>query len=145
MNRATPSPTIQLNRGKMNIGLIDVDGTRFPNLALGKIAAYHRSLGDTVEWVEPIYWDYDRVYQSKVFTFTSDIKRIFSCEVVKGGTGYDIHSGLPDEIDRLQPDYSIYPDIDSKYIRDAANPREKVQMPFWMPIPSLPDTNTEKI
>lgn len=98
----------------MNIGLIDVDKTRFPNLALGKIAAYHRSLGDSVEWVEPMYWDYDRVYQSKVFTFTPDTKCVFSCEVVKGGTGYDIHSVLPDEIDRLQPDYSIYSDIDSK-------------------------------
>lgn len=98
----------------MNIGLIDVDGTRFPNLALGKIAAYHRSLGDSVEWVEPMYWDYDRVYKSKVFTFTPDTKRVFSCEVVKGGTGYDIHSVLPDVIDHLQPDYSIYPGIDNK-------------------------------
>lgn len=97
-----------------NIGLIDVDGGKFPNLALGKIAAYHRSLGDHVEWVEPMYWDYDRVYQSKVFVFTPDIKRTFSCEVIKGGTGYDIHSVLPDCIDRLQPDYSIYPQIDSK-------------------------------
>lgn len=98
----------RLKRLKMNIGLIDVDNTRFPNLALGKIAAYHRSLGDTVEWVEPMYWDYDRVYQSKVFTFTPDTKRVFSCEVVKGGTGYDIHSVLPDEIDHLQPDCSIF-------------------------------------
>lgn len=96
------------------IGLIDVDGTRHPNLALMKISAYHKSIGDTVEWAEPMYWDYDRVYQSKVFTFTPDTKRVFSCEVIKGGTGYDIHSILPNEIDRLQPDYSIYPDIDSK-------------------------------
>lgn len=98
----------------MNIGLIDVDGGRFPNLALMKIAAYHHSLGDRVEWVEPMYWDYDRVYQSKVFVFTPDVDRTFSCEVIKGGTGYDIHSVLPDEIDRLQPDYSIYPQVDSK-------------------------------
>lgn len=98
----------------MSIGLIDVDKTRFPNIALGKIAAYHKLQGDTVEWVEPMYWDYDRVYQSKIFTFTPDIDRTFPCEVVKGGTGYDIHSVLPAEIDRLQPDYSIYPDIDSK-------------------------------
>lgn len=34
--------------------------------------------------------------------------------------------------------------FNGKYISDAANPREKVQMPFWMYIPSLPDTNTEK-
>lgn len=96
------------------IGLIDVDKTRFPNLALGKIAAWHKLQGDIVEWVEPMYWDYDRVYQSKVFTFSPDIDRAFSCEVIKGGTGYDIHSELPPEIDRLQPDYSIYPNADGK-------------------------------
>lgn len=98
----------------MNIGLIDVDNTRFPNLALGKIAAYHRSLGDVVEWADPMFGRYDRVYASKVFVFTPDFTEYYDCEVVKGGTGYDIHSVLPDEIDRLQPDYSIYPDIDSK-------------------------------
>lgn len=96
------------------IGLIDVDKTRFPNIALGKIAAYHKAQGDTVEWVEPMYWDYDRVYQSKVFSFTPDTDRVFSCEVIKGGTGYDIHSKLPPEIDCMQPDYSIYPNVDNK-------------------------------
>ena len=34
--------------------------------------------------------------------------------VVKGGTGYDVTTSLPVEVDQLQPDYSIYPDIDSK-------------------------------
>ena len=51
----------------MNIGLIDVDGHNFPNLALMRLAAYHKAHGDSVEW-----WDgfkhYDRVYMSKVFT-----------------------------------------------------------------------------
>ncbi len=98
----------------MNIGLIDVDKTRFPNIALGKIAAYHKLQGDTVEWADPMFGQYDRVYASKVFTFTPDFADLYDCEVVKGGTGYDIHSELPAEIDRLQPDYSIYPDIDSK-------------------------------
>lgn len=98
----------------MRIGLIDVDGRRFPNLALMKISAWHKSQGDIVEWVEPLLWDFDRVYQSKIFTFSPDIDRSFPCEVIKGGTGYDIHSKLPEEIDRLQPDYSIYPNIDRK-------------------------------
>lgn len=96
------------------IGLIDVDGGKFPNLALMKLSAYHKSQGDEVEWVEPMYWDYDRVYQSKVFTFSPDIDRTFPCEVIKGGTGYDLHAVLPSEIDRLQPDYSIYPQVDKK-------------------------------
>lgn len=96
------------------IGLIDVDRTRFPNIAIGKIAAWHKLQGDVVEWVEPLYWDYDRVYQSKIFTFSPDVGRVFPCETVKGGTGYDIHSVLPPEIDRLQPDYSIYDNVDGK-------------------------------
>lgn len=98
----------------MNIGLIDVDGHNFPNLALGKIAAYHRSIGDSVEWANPLFGNYDRVYKSKVFTFTPDCMDIYNCEVVKGGTDYDYTTKLPDYIDRLQLDYSIYPNIDSK-------------------------------
>ena len=98
----------------LKIGLIDVDGGRFPNYALMKISAYHKSQGDMVEMVDPLYWDYDRVYQSKIFNFTKDTDRVFGCEVIKGGTGYDLHSKLPDYIDRLQPDYSIYPDIDNR-------------------------------
>lgn len=98
----------------LRIGLIDVDGGKFPNLALMKLSACHKSQGDEVEWVEPMYWDYDRVYQSKIFTFSPDIDRTFPCEVIKGGTGYDLHAVLPSEIDRLQPDYSIYPQVDKK-------------------------------
>lgn len=37
--------------------------------------------------------------------------QIFNCEVVKGGTGYDLHKELPKEIDMMQPDYSIYPKL----------------------------------
>lgn len=95
------------------IGLMAVDSVRF-NLALAKLSAWHKRQGDIVEWVESMYWDYDRVYQSKIFTFTPDTDRMFECEVVKGGTGYNLHTELPVEIDRLQPDYSIYPSIDSK-------------------------------
>jgi hypothetical protein len=57
---------------------------------------------------------YDRVYKSKVFNFTPDDYTPYDCEVVKGGTGYDIHSKLPEEIDCLQPDYSIYPQVDKR-------------------------------
>ncbi len=98
----------------MRIGLVDVDGHNFPNLAIGKIAAFHKSIGDTVEWANPLFGNYDRVYMSKVFTFTPDCMDIYDCEVVKGGTGYSLTTVLPDYIDRLQPDYSIYPYIDSK-------------------------------
>ena len=55
----------------LKIGLIDVDGHNYPNLALMKISAWHKAHGDTVEW----WWGfghYDRVYMSKVFDDTSE-------------------------------------------------------------------------
>lgn len=99
----------------MKIGLIDVDGHNFPNLALMKIAAYHKSLGDDVEWYDPMFSGHmDKVYMSKIFTFTDDyIYNIDSEEIVKGGTGYFYPTGgteLPEEIEHIYPDYSIYYD-----------------------------------
>lgn len=91
-----------------------MDGHGFPNLALMKISAYHKAKGDEVEWAIPFFTQYDRVYKSKVFTFTPDDYTPYECEVIKGGTGYDIFSKLPHEIDMMQPDYSIYPSIDKK-------------------------------
>lgn len=87
----------------------------YPNIALMKISRYHKELGDMVEWYNP-FGEYDIVYMSKVFTFTPDYEYIInnSKKIIKGGTGYDVKRRLPDEIDRLQPDYSIYPFIDSQ-------------------------------
>lgn len=83
----------------MKIGLVDVDGHNFPNHALMKISAYHKVKGDIVEWADPLFADYDRVYKSKIFTFSPDDKYDYGCEVIKGGTGYDIKSRLPEEIE----------------------------------------------
>jgi hypothetical protein len=93
----------------MKIGLIAVDGHNFPNLALMKIATFHKRQGDTVEWVN--YFErYDKVYISKIFTFTPDIYTYIQAnEIERGGTGYDINKKLPAEIDSQQPDYTIYP------------------------------------
>lgn len=38
----------------MKIGLIDVDRTDYPNLALMKVSAFHKSEGDEVVWVDPL-------------------------------------------------------------------------------------------
>ena len=97
----------------MNIGLIDVDGHNFPNLALMKIARYHKKQGDMVVWYNP-FDSFDKVYMSKVFTHTPDYGYYINnaAEVEKGGTGYSLDKVLPVEIDRLQPDYSLYPNID---------------------------------
>lgn len=104
----------------MKIGLLDIDSHAkvkkwgaavYPNLALCKIAAYHKQRGDDVEWASQLE-HYDILYRSKVFTFTPDDSNIYSADkVVCGGTGYDIRSHLPQEMDDCQPDLSIYPTI----------------------------------
>lgn len=110
----------------MRIGLIDVDGHNFPNLPLMKISAWHKRQGDFVEWYNPLFSGHmDKVYMSKVFSFTPDYEYCIDAdEVVKGGSGYCIelvngkevyHSendkALPDEIEHIYPDYSLYPEL----------------------------------
>lgn len=112
----------------MKIGLIDVDGHNFPNLALMRISKYYKSRGDSVEWWYSDLVHYDIVYKSKIFsdTYSKDVPDPLNADVViKGGTGYAIktvdgkeifdsskHWNLPDEIESCQPDYSIYPQFD---------------------------------
>lgn len=119
----------------MKIGLIDVDnvgktGKRFPNLALMKLSAWHKQQGDTVEWYQPMFSGHmDRVYMSKVFSWTKDYEYYIDAdEVVKGGSGYCISlqggrevydketdKPLPFEIEHIMPDYSIYGITDTAY------------------------------
>ena len=97
----------------MRVGLIDVDGHNFPNLALMKISAYHKTKGDDVEWCVPIM-PYDIVYQSKVFdeTYSEDINYVpIADKIIKGGTGYGMENVLPKEIEHMYPDYSLYPKL----------------------------------
>lgn len=92
----------------MNIGLLDIDGHNFPNLALMKLSAYHKSVGNTVTWYNTTD-KFDILYKAKVFTFTDDYPDpITNADlIVEGGTGYDIHRPLIH--DNIQPDYSLYP------------------------------------
>ena len=110
----------------MRVGLIDVDGHNFPNLALMRISAYHKARGDTVEWWWSDFIHYDLVYMSKIFSdaYSPDVDEPMNADkVIKGGTGYCISLGedgkerfdtsrntvLPAEIERCFPDYSLYP------------------------------------
>lgn len=77
----------------MNVGLIDVDGHNFPNLALMRISAYHKAIGDQVEWWLGDLFHYDIVYKSKVFSdaYSKDTPDPLNCgKLIKGGTGYNI-------------------------------------------------------
>ena len=103
----------------MIVGIHDAEkdyfkhGKIFPNLAIMKISAWHKTQGDSVEWWVPVL-HYDRVYSSKVFDFTPDNPYIPD-NTIRGGTGYrdiPMDQELPPEIDDMQPDYSIYSDCD---------------------------------
>lgn len=112
----------------MRIGLIDVDGHNFPNLALMRISAYHKARDDQVEWWWSDFIHYDIVYMSKIFSdaYTKDVPEPLNADkVIKGGTGYCIslvdgvevfdkakNEELPPEIEKMFPDYSLYPQFD---------------------------------
>jgi len=99
----------------MKIGLIDIDGHNFPNLALMKISSFHKSFGHEVNWIN-FYEQYDKVYISKIFTFSPDNGFVInSKEIIKGGTGYDPKIELPSYIDKLTCDYTLYPKFESAY------------------------------
>lgn len=100
----------------MKIGLIDVDGHNYPNLALMKLSSWHKAQGDTVEWVN-YFEEYDEVYKSKVFTFTKEDKTCINAgRIIKAGTGYrDYTTVLPEEIEHTCPDYSLYPQYKEAY------------------------------
>ena len=104
----------------MRIGLVDVDGHNFPNIALMKLSAWHKRRGDTVEFADPAARRYDKVYMSKVFTFSRDCTDRYDCEVVRAGTGYrDYATILPEEIEHICPDYSLYWGQGSLWVSDA--------------------------
>lgn len=101
----------------MKIGLIDVDGHNFPNLALMKISAWHKAEHHHVEWCDGLS-HYDVVFKSKVFTFSNDWNYHLDADIViEGGTGYGFENDhpLPYHIEHFYPDYSLYNITDTAY------------------------------
>lgn len=76
----------------MKVGLLQVDG-KLPNLALMKLASWHRKKGDDVRFIDLSSIKADRWYGSKIFM---------------GGSGYDVKQSLPKEIDCQVPDYDLF-------------------------------------
>jgi len=116
----------------MKIRLIDVDSHNFPNIPLMKISAWHKQKGDEVVWYDGLTGHCDKVYVSKIFSFTPNyIYPIDADEVEYGGSGYciklengkevyhkELDHNLPQEIEHIYPDYSLYPQFkDTAYGR----------------------------
>lgn len=108
----------------MRIGLIDVDRTRFPNLVLMKISAWHKRQGDTTCLLGPddvllgsnLFGDYDKIYAACVFTANAGIaRRLEAIGAEVGGTGTDRAHILPPEIEHMYPDYALYGDTKTAY------------------------------
>lgn len=108
----------------MKILLAQLDG-KIPNVALMRIAAHHRALGDQVELrrflnlsaLSPqLFWEQrpDRVYASLIFDGTRPIaERLLEIypEALVGGTGWDVAGTLEAVgITTIAQDYSIYPE-----------------------------------
>ena len=111
----------------MKILLIDADSV-IPNIALMKLSYFHKKRGDIVEFMKlniPFYpnkpkkhhfidtFKYDKVYCSVIFE--NSIKYIHGKEIIFGGTGYDLTTTLPDEIEYGECDYSLYPNNNISY------------------------------
>ena len=117
--------TTMTRRGEtMRIGLVDVDGTTFPNLVLMKISAWHKRQGDTTCLLRPddvllgsnLFGDYDKIYAACVFTANAGIaRRLEAIGAEVGGTGTDRAHILPPEIEHLYPDYAIYGNTRTAY------------------------------
>lgn len=102
----------------MKVGLWS-DSHNFPSVPLMKISAYHKRIGDKVEFIKHyellsgnrISDYYDKVYFSKVFTETNEPDfEILCSDIQRGGSGYDLKNKLPDYIEGMFPDYSLYPE-----------------------------------
>jgi hypothetical protein len=120
------SPSGLVSNRKKNVLLIDAD-SQIPNLALAKISAYHKKQGDSVTLLRGLNTaskldNWDEVYISCIFTKNGDAARGLArqfpgSEVHIGGTGIDLVTELPPEIESQMPDNSIYHEIypESKY------------------------------
>lgn len=92
----------------MKVGIVNVDSV-IPNVALMKLSAWHKQLGDDVAIYNPLTDTPDRIYASKIFKFTDDYAYFpADCEIVRGGTAYDPMVRLPQEAEDIYPDYELF-------------------------------------
>ncbi|MBA7550626.1 hypothetical protein ES705_43145 [subsurface metagenome] len=92
----------------MKIGLFDID-SKYHNLALMKLSAWHKQKGDEVEFYNPLFKQtYNKVYCSKIFTRKIKNDGYINEDMICGGSGIGIKRKLPKEIEHIRPDYSLY-------------------------------------
>lgn len=85
--------------------LINID-SKIPNLALAKIAEYHRCKGDEVTFDLPL-WGADKTYVSCVFTKNRYKAEQWQEKAEIGGSGYDLVTELLPEIEDIKPHINL--------------------------------------
>lgn len=92
----------------MKIGLFDID-SKYHNLALMKLSTYHKRRGHKVEFYQPLWHaSYDIIYCSKIFQKSNKNDGYIREDMVCGGSGFEYLTLLPDYIEHIKPDYSLY-------------------------------------
>jgi len=86
---------------KAIVGLYNIE-PQYKNMAQDKIKMYHDLKCDLTEPYNGLeHKKYDIVYASSIFTFTD--KSYTPVNAICGGTGFDIKSKLPVEIEKMKP------------------------------------------
>jgi hypothetical protein len=98
----------------MKIGLYNLE-EKINNTAMMQVSQYHKDRGDEVELYNHFFHDdYDKIYAFSIFDYSD--KGYVTSDMIVGGTGFNIHSKLPKEIENSNLDYSIFPDCETSYI-----------------------------
>ena len=102
----------------MRVGLVDVDSHNFPNLVLMKLSAWYKNRGDLTELLIPqdilkganLFYEYDKLFGACVFDWNRGIAdQLEELDVYMGGSGTRHKDRvLPEEIEHIYPDYSLY-------------------------------------
>ena len=88
--------------------LIDID-SKIKNLALYKIAKYYEEKNYEVIWNYPLAkWSVEQVYVSCIFTKNKHLCQEWEdCGAEIGGSGYNVRSSLPPDIERVKPKINL--------------------------------------
>ena len=98
----------------MKVALFNLE-PHIENTAMMQVSQYHNNLGDKVTQYSPLLHDsYDKIYAFSLFNFTD--KSMIRKGMICGGTGFDISTRLPKEIEDSDLDYSIFPNCFTSYI-----------------------------
>ena len=98
----------------IRVGLYNLE-PQINNSAMMQVSQYYKDNGHEVYIYSPLYHDwYDIIYAFSLFDYTD--KRYVRKDMITGGTGFDISSKLPKEIEESNLDYSIFPDCNYSII-----------------------------